>query len=127
MAMTTDPAQREAFIAALRELADFLAANPAVPVSTYECEITMQPWHMDGDDSDAREIEAFASATGADLLDDRGRTGKYEATRAFGPLSYRAFTYTRAAMAKSAAQYSYANNVQVDTPAAQVAEIAQAA
>jgi hypothetical protein len=124
--MTTDPARREAFIAGLRELADFLTANPAVPVETYEREITMQPSHR-SDDDDAHEIEEFASVTGATLLDDRATSGKYEAIRTFGVVSYRAFSYTRASMAKSAAQYSYANNVQVDIPAAGVAEIARAA
>jgi hypothetical protein len=132
MPMTTDPAVREAFIDGLRALADFLAANPALPVSTYPVEIKVQPYGTHGTDEEkAREIDAFAAAAGVEVLDERDSTGyysgRYSAALGFGPVRYETFTYTAAAMAESAAQRSYEGNVQVDAPAADMAEIARAA
>lgn len=128
MSMTTDPAAREAFIAGLRDLADFLAANPAVPVSEQGADITVQPYGTDAES--VREINAFAAAAGVDVLDERDSagyfSGQYSATRKFGPVVYRAFTYTAAVMAKSDALRSYERNIQVDAPASGL-EIARAA
>jgi hypothetical protein len=126
--MTTDPAARATFIAGLRDLADFLAANPAVAVPVQPVDIHVQPYGTDEDE--AREIDAFAAAAGVDVLDQRDSTGhysgRYSATVTFGSVMYHAFTYTAAIMAKSDARHSYARNVQVDAPAAGLTEIAQA-
>ncbi len=132
MPMTTDPAARDAFIGGLRDLADFLAVNPDVPVSTFPVEIKVQPYGMHGTDEEkAREIDAFAAAAGVEVLDERDSTGyfsgRYSAARTFGPVTYETFAYTAAAMAESAAQRSYEGNVQLDAPAADTAEIARAA
>lgn len=129
MSMTTDPAAREAFIAGLRDLADFLAANPAVAVSTQPVDIRVQPYGTDEDE--AREIDAFAAAAAVEVLDQRDSTGhysgRYSAAVTFGPVMYEAFTYTSATMADFDARRSYERNIQVDAPAAGLTEIARAA
>lgn len=116
MGMTSDLAAREAFIAGLRDLADFVAANPAVAVPGHGAEIMLIP--PGSDEDGARAITAFAEAVGAQLQDDRAASGALRASRAFGPVLYIALTYTAAALAKSSARYSYADCIQVDPPAA---------
>jgi flagellar basal body rod protein FlgC len=115
MSMTTDPAHRAAFIAGLRELADFLAANPAVAVSEQRVKIRVQPYGPD-DESEEREVDAFAAAAGVSVLDQRNDaghfSGRYSAARTFGPVLYEAFTYTAATMAEMHAQRSYEGNIQ---------------
>lgn len=124
--MTTDPDCREAFIAGLRELADFLAANPAVAVSVQPVEIRVQPYGTD--EQEAREIDAFAAAAGVDVVDQRDDpgfySGRYSAVRAFGPVTYEAFTYTAAALAESAARHSYSGNVQAGGESRELGEAA---
>lgn len=111
MTMTTDPERRQAFVAGLRELADFLAANPAVAVPDHSAEkIILTPYGSD--EECERAIDAFAEAVGAEVDDDRAGTGKYSAAREFGMVRYEAFTYTAAVMAESAARRSYEKNVQ---------------
>ena len=124
MSMTTDPAAREAFITGLRDLADFLAAHPGVAVSQQKMQITLTAYGAD-DDAETQQIEAFAAAAGLDVTDDRPNGGQIQASRAFGPVTYRAFTYSHATLAESDARNSYADNVQVD--AAGPVEIARAA
>jgi hypothetical protein len=127
--MTTDPATREAFIAGLRELADFLAARPAVSVPN-GADITVQPYGTD--EEEAAEIDAFAAAVGVDVLDERHggdrkgyHNGRYSALREFGPVIYRAFTYTAATMAEFDAIRSYENNIQ--TAATEPVDLGEAA
>jgi hypothetical protein len=127
--MNTDPAARDAFIAGLRELADFLAARPAVAVPA-GADITVQPYGTD--EQEAAEIDAFAAAVGVDVLDERQtgdprgyHVGRYSAVREFGPIIYRAFTYTSSTMAKFGAIRSYENNIQ--TADATPAELDEAA
>jgi hypothetical protein len=115
MSMTTDPAKREAFIAGLRDLADFLAAHPGVAVS--EQATSIGPTAYGDYDDETRQIEAFAAAAGLEVTDDRPSGGKIQASRAFGPVTYHAFTYSLARLAETDARNSYAGNVQVDAPA----------
>lgn len=125
MSMTTDPAAREAFVAGLRALADFLTAHPGVAVSRQATTIGLSPY---GDDeTDAREIAAFAAAAGVDVLDDRANDGAIQASFAFGPVTYKAFSYSAATLAESDARNSYARNVMIDAPAAELAEFGEAA
>jgi hypothetical protein len=128
--MTTDPATREAFIAGLRELADFLAARTAVAVPSYGADITVQPYGTD--EKEAAEIDGFADAAGVAVLDERDggdrngfHSGRYSATREFGPVIYRAFTYTTATLAESDARRSYETNIQ--TAATAPVELGEAA
>jgi hypothetical protein len=75
---------REAFIAGLRELADFLAANPDVLVPRNPGFALI----VHAADTAAREAGANLAATplGA-VVDDIGE-GYYDARRTFGPIAY---------------------------------------
>jgi hypothetical protein len=76
---------RAAFVAGLRELADFLDAHPAVPGPRYGCTINVFP---EGDSNSARRVgvDLVAVLLGAIAL-DRGH-GHYGAVREFGPIEY---------------------------------------
>ncbi|MGW3145652.1 hypothetical protein ACWDG1_13420 [Streptomyces sp. NPDC001177] len=75
---------RAAFIAGLRELIDFLAANPAVLVPRSASVAVV----VDASDSDARRngVESVAVPLGLPAQ-DFGR-GYFSARRGFGPISY---------------------------------------
>lgn len=106
-------AARAAFIAALRELADTLEANPAVPVpDKYDSQcISVLP---DGGDDEANAfVDRFAAALGIEASDPRG-TGHYKAARKFGPLTYESFHVSAAAMAAHHARESYADVIRLD-------------
>ncbi|WP_248965419.1 hypothetical protein [Sphaerisporangium perillae] len=82
--MTTDPSARTEFIAGLRRLADFLAANPKVPIPAYGTDIQVNTF---GTDSDKRAaVDRIAELIASPATD--GTT--YETTRDFGPITYRA-------------------------------------
>ncbi|WP_399942829.1 hypothetical protein ACGH52_26280 [Streptomyces sp. BBFR25] len=75
---------RAAFLAGLRELADFLTANPAVAVPRHSSVVVL----VDASDSDARRdgVESVAAPLGVPT-EDIGR-GYFDARRDFGPISY---------------------------------------
>jgi hypothetical protein len=117
--MSTDPAARAAFIAGLRELADFLESHPAVAVPSYGTDITVQPCGTD--EEEAADIDAFAAAAGVEVLDWRRtgdargyHVGRYSAVRKFGPVTLTAFTYTAKTLAEHDARRSYDRNIQPD-------------
>lgn len=75
---------REAFIAGLRELADFLTANPAVLVPSHPSFALL----VSADDAATRERSAkYAAAPLGVPVDDIGQ-GYYDACRTFGPIAY---------------------------------------
>lgn len=87
--------RRQQQIAGLRELVDFLAAHPDLPIGNdsigREC-ITA------GDDTAGRaELQAIADILGTEVQLSRGG-GSYEVSRQFGTVTYRAFYCTREAM-----------------------------
>jgi hypothetical protein len=82
--MTTDSSARAEFIAGLRRLADFLAANPKVPIPAYGADINL---HTGGSDDQQRaEVDRIAELIGSTPSEGV----HYETTRNFGPITYRA-------------------------------------
>ncbi|TLQ43714.1 hypothetical protein [Streptomyces marianii] len=75
---------RAAFLAGLRELVDFLTANPAVVVPRHASVVVL----VDASDPAARRdgVEFVAVPLGAPT-EDIGR-GYFDARRDFGPISY---------------------------------------
>ncbi|MFF3517838.1 hypothetical protein ACWEQN_15110 [Streptomyces sp. NPDC004129] len=75
---------RAAFLAGLRELADFLAANPDVVVPRHASVAVL----IDAPDSAGRRegVESLAAPLGVPA-EDIGR-GYFDARRDFGPISY---------------------------------------
>jgi hypothetical protein len=102
---STDPADRAAFIAGLRELADYLTTHPHIPVPRNRREILL---HVRGDDQRQREeIQRVA-----ELLNITPRFGAhYTATRAFGPIGYQFVAIPAAWKTEHDARHSYVNNI----------------
>lgn len=123
MSMTTSPAAREAFIAGLRDLADFLAANPEVAVSV-QTPVTILISPYGTDEECEREIDEFAAAAGVTVADDLATGGRYSAVRSFGAVEYQALTYTAETLAASDARRSYFDNVQPETAPVELGEAA---
>jgi hypothetical protein len=86
-----DPTERAALIGGLRALADYLESNPEVPAPIYSTVHTFPP---DSDWAAMRaEIDAIAAPLG--VIAYRTAGGHYLATRAFGPVEYRAVAIPR--------------------------------
>jgi hypothetical protein len=100
---------RAEFIAALRDLADYLTEQPALPVP-YRLTVNVFPVH--GTDAEERAgVDQFAAMTGAATAE---QDGHYTATRSFGPVEYTAVAISRARMAAHHAEASYRGCVEPD-------------
>jgi hypothetical protein len=87
----SDPTERAAFIGGLRALADYLESNSAVPTPIYSTVHTFPPY---GDWTAMRaQIDAIAALLGVVAHLTGG--GHYVATRAFGPVDFRAVAIPR--------------------------------
>ncbi|MBV9447655.1 MAG: hypothetical protein JO345_17360 [Streptosporangiaceae bacterium] len=80
-----DTTRRQAFIAGLRALADFLESNPGVPVPDHTTDVLVFPPSGSYDEK-KREIDIIASRIGSGTENSRG--GHYMASRRFGPVEY---------------------------------------
>jgi hypothetical protein len=109
---------RAALVAGLRALADFLEANPAVPVqeSYHREDITFFP-PGDTDDEKRAAVDLAASAMGVRAADPDGH-GHYRAERMFGPVVYQVLMISSAARARADARDSYADVISLDQVAA---------
>lgn len=81
-----NPTERAALIGGLRELADYLEANPEVPAPSYSTIHTFPP-KVDWQEMRA-EIDATAARLG--VIAHLTGGGHYVAARYFGPIEYRA-------------------------------------
>jgi hypothetical protein len=82
----TDTTGRQALIAGLRALADFLESNPGVPAPKHTTDVLVFPPSA-SDDEKKREIDVIASRIGSGTETSHGH---YTASRRFGPVEYRA-------------------------------------
>lgn len=99
--MTTDCTVRAEFIAGLRRLADFLAANPKVPVPSTGADIIVHA--LGSDDEQRAAIDRIAA-----LIDRPASDGDhYTTTRDFGPITYRAVAIPERCMQEWHALMSY--------------------
>ena len=109
-----DSDQRLAFIAGLRALADFLTANPAIPVPPHGEEITL---HLDAaEDGGCTQVRRLAQLLNAHVTDETAHDGHCYATRSFGPLTYRVVSIPNSRMARHQALWSYEGCVQPADP-----------
>ena len=113
MSLTTDTATRQAFITALRNLADYLTSNPSVPVPRYGTEIHLSA--SSTDDGGCAQVDHFARHTGATVENRLAHSGHYEAVLPFGPVGYRIIAISDARMAIYIAETSYSGCVTPDT------------
>jgi hypothetical protein len=82
-----DTTERQAFIAGLRELAEFLETSPDVPAPEYGTDVLVFPPFV-SDEEKRREVDLIASRIGSETVTSRG--GHYSASLRFGPVEYRA-------------------------------------
>ena len=111
MFYSTDPENRSAFVGALRELADFLAANPAVPVPTGRSVITLCADRYE--DGGKEQVGRIARLLGAAVADDTP-DGHYTASREFGQISYQIVSIPGTWMALYDARHSYNDSIILD-------------
>jgi hypothetical protein len=108
-------------ISGLRELADFLEANPSVPVDEHGW--SFQPYlgvseNAETDQSQRAEVDQIAQVLGTPVSDDRARGGHYFASRTFGRITYKALHIPARRMREYDARASYRGNVLLDDEAA---------
>ena len=83
-----DPGRRRDLITGLRALADFLDDSPLIP-APYSVDVLV--FLPDAPDEDGRaEIDRIALLIGTRTDDQTAKHGHYTASRAFGPVEYRA-------------------------------------
>jgi len=105
--MYGDDAQRTRFIAAFRDLADYLTNHQDVPTPDVSREILV--FAAGSTDAERRGlVDQAARALGVAAA---GHDGHYTASREFGPLTYTILTISSAAMAEANARDSYWANI----------------
>ncbi|WP_242883393.1 hypothetical protein [Actinomadura litoris] len=105
---------RHQVITGLRALADFLADNPAVPVSEYG--ETIHVFAREADESlSAALVDQAAEALGVLAEDDRAQGGHYTASRSFGRVKYRVVHIPDSYHRAHEARRSYQDNIRLDT------------
>ena len=83
---TTDPGAKGRFIRALRELADYLDRNPAIPVPKTGATINL--YASPTDEGGRAQVNHIAKLLDAGIRDETTHGGHYWATRQFGPIGY---------------------------------------
>jgi hypothetical protein len=109
-----DAQRRQALINGLRDLAQFLDEHPAVP---FEYADLLYHVRAGDDEQGITRLHELADLLGVEVADTLGgpvseNTTHFEATRKFGPVTYRASYIRRQAMADHAALMSYSKSVR---------------
>jgi hypothetical protein len=108
MFYTTDPKDRAEFIGSLRQLADFLADNPHLPVPTYGAEISLHTNLYE--DGGKEQVDHIARQLGTPIIDNTP-DGHYFVYRMFGRLGYKALSIPGTRMAWYDARHSYDDSI----------------
>jgi hypothetical protein len=103
------PEHRAAYISGLRQLADYLQANPAVPVPRYGTVITLIA--SDTENGGITEIVAISIELAVPFTQT---DGIYRTERKFGPVTYKAVANSAVSQAHYDAQTSYYGSVTPD-------------
>ncbi len=106
---TTAPASRPEFTGGLRQLADFLDANPRIPVPGIETKIILAV--NDAEDGGITEIVGLSIELAAPFAESNGF---YRTARKFGPVIYVGVSQSRASLAQFRAYSSYYGCVSPD-------------
>ena len=104
---------RHQTITGLRALADFLEANPAVPVDEYGDFINV--YTRTGSEQEQRaQVDQVAEHLGVPVEDDTARGGHCTATKRFGRITYKIVYIPADYTAAHRARMSYVDNVRLD-------------
>ncbi|WP_141580468.1 hypothetical protein [Actinomadura sp. WMMA1423] len=104
---------RHQIVSGLRALADFLEANPAVPVNEYGHDFLF-PVRATDETSAAAQVDHAAALLGVDVSDETRRDGHYSAERTFGRITYRIYHIPERRRRQYRAQDSYQDNIRLD-------------
>lgn len=113
--------ERAGFIAGLRDLAEFLESNPAVPVPQYGASILVSSQWAD---DERGFVDEFAALTGGEIDDRWDVSGHYTARARFGRVTYEAYAISKSAMDAHDALNSYRDCVQPDAAPPELGEVA---
>src|ERR1700691_4123855 len=120
-----DSPERDAVVTGLRALADYLAANPAVPIPPHGWAASV---HAEGTDSEQfSQVDLVSEIIGERPVDQRAAIGHHLVQRSFGPITYRFVGISERRMAQHHAWVSYADSVVPDEPSAEPARLAATA
>jgi hypothetical protein len=97
----------------LRELADFLQANPAVPVHDYGWTFSIYGRRGVPDAYQRAEVDHIAELLGVQVRDETARGGHYYASRSFGLITYEAVHISAQRVAAYEAETSYRDNIRL--------------
>ncbi|MEV8638766.1 hypothetical protein AB0395_44640 [Streptosporangium sp. NPDC051023] len=112
--MSTTPERRTAFVTGLRDLADFIEANPGLPIPRSSAIINYFP-ERTTDTEMCADIDQVAGALGTEIDPVHLPHGHYMTSRNFGPISYEAVAILTDARARYDADNSYQGCVVPDT------------
>ncbi|WP_412516220.1 hypothetical protein K8Z49_35230 [Actinomadura madurae] len=105
---------RHQTITGLRALADFLEANPAVPIDEYGEHYNV--FTSDRDDASAVTlVDQAAALLGVQVSDRRSFGGHYVAERTFGRITYTVVHIPERQKREHRARDSYCSNIVLDT------------
>jgi hypothetical protein len=115
-----DIPERAELIVGLHSLANYLAANPSVPVPPHGWRVTVD---AEGTDSEQfSQVDLVAEIMGERPVDRRAVTGHHHVERSFGPVTYEFSAIAGWRMAQHRDRMSYADSVVPDPPARLAAE-----
>src|SRR4051812_35391914 len=100
---------RHQTITGLRALADFLEANPALPVEEYGWAFTIYTRGL-SDECGRAEVVRIAAALGVTPVDDTGQGGHLVVAKTFGRITYKAVHIPPRQLAEHHARMSYHPN-----------------
>jgi hypothetical protein len=110
---TTDPGAKGRFIRSLRDLADYLDRNPAIPVPKHGATVIMHA--SSAEDGGRAQVDRIAQLMNVEVNDETASGGHYWAVRSFGPIGYEIASITESYSAAHAAVMSYRGCVTPDT------------
>ena len=106
---------RAQIISGLRQLADFLEANPSVPVDTYGYTLHQFTDHHQPEQARRAQVKAIAELLDVIPLDETDSGGHLYASRTFGRITYQVCHIPQRHREEFRARSSYENNIVLDT------------
>ncbi len=108
------PADRTEIVGALRQLADWLDANPEVPVNPWGWDLMVFPAGPGDDIAGQAEISRVAALMAVTAASTDSDKTDWIALRRFGPITYQAIYITSRRMRSHQTLMSYSGDVPAD-------------
>jgi len=101
-------------ISGLRALADYLEANPDLPVAPFGWDLNVYPARGDDEAAERAAVDQVAARLGVPVDDKTPTGGHYRAIRSFGLITYQAIHVPARRQAAHEALWSYAGCITPD-------------